>query len=156
MGLAVALLASFRTGDEVRTAEDRTGNQQGIRSAMKRAQAIGLGSGMGGGLLVGLVSGWSYGLLPGVIGGLVFGLVMGLMAATASRDSRAAIRHYVLRSILYRYEHLPRDFVRLLDYAVRLIILRRVGDGYIFVHRYLLEYFAGLESLHQAPPEVQN
>jgi hypothetical protein len=25
------------------------------------------------------------------------------------------------------------------------ILLRKVGGGYIFIHRYLLEYFAGLE-----------
>jgi hypothetical protein len=56
----------------------------------------------------------------------------------------------VLRSILYHYYHLPKDFVRLLDYAVRLIILRQVGDGYIFVHRYLQEYFAGLEPQDEA------
>lgn len=156
MGLVVALIASFTTGDEVRAAEERASIQQGIRSARRRARGIGLVGGINGGLIAGLVVGWVHGLLPGVIIGLIVGLVVGLIAATASRDSRAVIRHYVLRSILYHYHHLPKDFARLLDYAVRLIILRQVGDGYIFVHRYLLEYFAGLENLHQQPQDVQN
>ncbi|HRV93455.1 MAG TPA: hypothetical protein P5526_14945, partial [Anaerolineae bacterium] len=114
----------------------------GLRPAIRRATGIGLVSGLGGGLLAGLVAGWEYGLLPGVISGLIIGLVVGLMAAVAAKDSRAVIRHYVLRSILYHYQYLPKDLARLLDYAVRLIILRQVGNGYIFVHRYLLEYFA--------------
>ncbi len=156
MGLVVALIASFTPGDEVRTAEERTSPQQGIRSAIRRARGIGLAGGITGGLIAGLAAGWVYGLglLPGVISGLIVGLVVGLIAATASRDSRAVIRHYVLRSILHHYQHLPKDFARLLDYAVRLIILRRVGNGYIFVHRYLMEYFAGLENPHQQTQDI--
>jgi hypothetical protein len=33
----------------------------------------------------------------------------------------------------------------LLDYAVERIFMRKVGGGYIFVDRMLLEYFAALE-----------
>jgi DNA-binding SARP family transcriptional activator len=149
MGLIVALIASFTPGDEVRAAEERTSTQQGIGSAVRRARGIGLVSGIIGGLIAGLAAGWIHGLLAGVISGLIVGIVVGLIAATVSRDSRAVIRHYVLRSILYHYQQLPKDFARLLDYSVRLILLRQVGDGYIFVHRYLMEYFAGLENPHQ-------
>jgi hypothetical protein len=156
MGLVVALIASFTPGDEVRAAEEITSTQQGIRSATRHAKTLGLVVGTNGGLIAGLVAGLTYGLLPGVISGLIVGLMVGLIAATASRDSRAVIRHYVLRSILFHYQQIPRDFVRLLDYAVRLIILRRVGDGYIFVHRYLMEYFAGLENPGQQTHNVQN
>jgi hypothetical protein len=35
--------------------------------------------------------------------------------------------------------------VRFLDHAAERILLRKVGGGYIFVHRMLLEYFANLE-----------
>ena len=156
MGLVVALIASFTPGDEVRAAEEITSTRQGIRSATRRARTLGLVVGTNGGLIAALVAGLTYGLLPGVISGLIVGLMLGLIAATASRDSRAIIRHYVLRSILFHYQQIPRDFVRLLDYAVRLIILRRVGDGYIFVHRYLMEYFAGLENPGQQTHDVQN
>jgi hypothetical protein len=34
----------------------------------------------------------------------------------------------------------------LLDYAADRIFLRKVGGGYIFIHRMLMEYFAALET----------
>jgi hypothetical protein len=34
----------------------------------------------------------------------------------------------------------------LLDYAAERIFLRKVGGGYIFIHRMLMEYFAALEA----------
>jgi hypothetical protein len=40
---------------------------------------------------------------------------------------------------------MPPRFVRFLDYAAERIFLRKVGGGYIFVHRLLLEYFASLD-----------
>lgn len=55
------------------------------------------------------------------------------------------LQHAILRDVLARAGHLPRDLVKFLDYAASLILLRKVGGGYIFVHRYLLEYFAGLD-----------
>ena len=36
----------------------------------------------------------------------------------------------------------PLNYVCFLDYATARIFLRKVGGGYIFVHRMLLEYFA--------------
>jgi hypothetical protein len=41
----------------------------------------------------------------------------------------------------------------LLDYAAGRIFLRKVGGGYIFIHRMLMEYFASLESI---PPASRN
>jgi hypothetical protein len=35
--------------------------------------------------------------------------------------------------------------VAFLDEAAERLLLRKVGGGYIFVHRLLLEYFASLE-----------
>ena len=53
-----------------------------------------------------------------------------------------AIRHYTLRHLLSRKGHMPRRYVRFLNYGVRLIFLKRVGSGYIFIHRLFLEHFA--------------
>jgi hypothetical protein len=36
----------------------------------------------------------------------------------------------------------PWNYVKFLDYAAERILLRKVGGGYIFIHRMLLEYFA--------------
>jgi hypothetical protein len=44
----------------------------------------------------------------------------------------------------------PLNYVRFLDYAAGRIFLRKVGGGYIFVHRLLLEYFASLEPEEEA------
>ena len=41
---------------------------------------------------------------------------------------------------------MPWNYARFLDYAAEeLNFLQKVGGGYIFVHRYLLEYFAAME-----------
>ncbi len=43
---------------------------------------------------------------------------------------------------------------RFIDYAAECILLRKVGGGYIFVHRLLLEYFASLDTTaDQSAPE---
>ena len=58
---------------------------------------------------------------------------------------RACIQHLVLRIMLWRNGSAPLNYVRFLDCAAERIFLRKVGGGYIFVHRLLLEYFASLE-----------
>ena len=55
-------------------------------------------------------------------------------------------RHWMLRQTLTNRRYLPYNLSRFLDYAADLILLRKVGGGYIFVHRYLLEYFADLNT----------
>ncbi len=47
--------------------------------------------------------------------------------------------------MLWRNGSAPLNYVRFLDYAAGCTFLRKVGGGYIFVHRLLLEYFASLE-----------
>jgi hypothetical protein len=47
--------------------------------------------------------------------------------------------------MLWRNGSAPLRYARFLDYAAGRIFLRKVGGGYIFVHRLLLEYFASLE-----------
>lgn len=84
-----------------------------------------------GGLLRALRAGFSIGLLPGLLGWLVGG---GLFA----------LRHFVLRVVLWKNRLAPLQYVRFLEYAVERLFLRRVGGGYIFVHRMLMEYFASL------------
>ena len=48
--------------------------------------------------------------------------------------------------MLWRNGSLPWDCVSFLDYAAERILLRKVGGGYIFLHRLLLDYFADLET----------
>jgi len=52
------------------------------------------------------------------------------------------MEHYITRIILSFAGILPYRLVPFLDHCVDLIFLRRVGGGYIFVHRLLMEHFA--------------
>ena len=54
--------------------------------------------------------------------------------------------HVSLRLVLAATRQTPRDLVRFLDHCVELDFLRRVGGGYVFIHRYLLEYFGATGS----------
>ena len=54
------------------------------------------------------------------------------------------IRRLLLRILIHWTGHLPLNLNRFLDYATYRIFLYRVGGGYIFIHRYLMEYFASL------------
>ena len=54
----------------------------------------------------------------------------------------AWIQHWILRLILYLEDLIPWNYVSFLDYAAQRIFLYKVGGGYIFIHRYLLEHFA--------------
>jgi ABC-type Fe3+ transport system permease subunit len=57
----------------------------------------------------------------------------------------ACNKHFILRVILYFKGYIPWNYARFLDYAVERIFLRKVGGGYIFIHRMLMEHFAQME-----------
>lgn len=80
----------------------------------------------------GMIRGGYIGLLGGLLVGLFFGGLPVLM-------------HYTLRVVLSVSNYAPLNYVHFLDFATRRILLGKVGGGYIFIHRMLLEYFADLE-----------
>jgi hypothetical protein len=55
------------------------------------------------------------------------------------------MKHCILRLALWWIGHIPWNYARFLDYATELIFLRKVGGGYIFVHRLIMEHFAALD-----------
>ncbi len=55
-------------------------------------------------------------------------------------------QHMALRLVIAQQRWLPWRLVPWLDSMVAVGVLRRVGGGYIFLHRSLLEYFAELEA----------
>lgn len=57
----------------------------------------------------------------------------------------ACIQHFFLRVIFFLNGKMPWNYARFLDYAAERIFLRKVGGGYIFIHRMLLEHFARME-----------
>ena len=62
------------------------------------------------------------------------------------------VHHVVLRLILAWRRELPLRAAGFLDDAVQLIVLRRVGGGYMFIHRLVLEHFAGAGEEPASPP----
>jgi uncharacterized protein (DUF2062 family) len=54
------------------------------------------------------------------------------------------IKHVLLRALLASNGNAPFKYSDFLDHSSRLVFLQKVGGGYIFIHRLLLEYFADL------------
>jgi hypothetical protein len=84
------------------------------------------------------------GCSAGCSAGCFFGLRFG---------GHAYLHHFALRLVLWQKNLAPLHYVRFLDYATARIFLRKVGGGYVFVHRMLLEYFA---ALHPTSTDQQN
>ena len=78
---------------------------------------------------------------------LVFAIVLAnvLPIAFSWFGGLAWCQHWALRIVLARQDWLPWRLLSWLDDMVSRGLLRRVGGGYIFIHRSLLEYFAALE-----------
>jgi NACHT domain len=76
-------------------------------------------------------SGWPLGVCSAI---LVCAITGGL----------STLRHYIIRLSLWRTQTFPLNGPRFLDDATIRILLRRVGGGYNFVHRLILDYFASL------------
>jgi len=113
--------------------ESTTTPNQGIRQSIKNAGLIFVAWGVIGGLILyPLNVSIQYNMMAiAMVGGLILG-------------GRAVIQHFVLRFMLFQRGFVPWNLPRLLDYATDLIFLQKVGGGYIFIHRLLLEHFASL------------
>jgi NACHT domain len=110
---------------------------EGIRRSARNGLLFGLFVGLFFGLGVGLVVGLFGGLVVGLFGGLVGGLFVGLGAVA---------KHFVLRFWLRQTHAFPWKAQQFLDDSTARILLRRIGGGYSFVHRLLLNYFVDLNS----------
>jgi hypothetical protein len=86
-------------------------------------------------LLASVKVGLSNALLLAPVGGLLVGLLLGGLAF---------LQYNILRFILWRVGKMPRDLFHLLEDAAACILLHKAGGGYLFAHRFLLEYFAAL------------
>lgn len=161
-GLAGIFVYSLALGLSTDEIEVRTIPNQGIWLSALNALQIALLFGTTAALGVTGFLSWSEGIVEGLaqgigaatVGALLGGLIYGGLTC---------IQHVVLRFLLWRSGVMPWNYARFLDYAADRLFLRKVGGGYIFVHRLLLEYFASLElseailvapHKHQPAPEV--
>ncbi len=97
-------------------------------------------------LLIGLPFGLHFGVFVGVLAGLFFILFSAAFAVLPSSVLFDSVSNLLLHLFLWRTNCLPWNLTRFLDEATERLFLRKVGEGYIFVHRLLLEYFAMLET----------
>ncbi len=58
----------------------------------------------------------------------------------------ACLQHFTLRLILYFKGFIPWNYAKFLDWASDKLFLQKVGGGYIFIHRSLMEHFAEMEN----------
>jgi len=135
-GLIFGLIGAMFGALSRRIVETKTSPNQGIRLTLRNAVFAGL--------IVGLFVGLIFGLIVGLSFGLGGGLSVGLYAALWY-GGLDVIQHDTLRVILYFKRYAPWNYARFLDYAAERIFLQKVGGGYIFIHRRLLEHFASLE-----------
>jgi hypothetical protein len=143
------LIGSIVGGLVGKELEAKTSPNQGIRRSLWNAirtglcveavviSFLGIASGLGEGPGNKLING----LLAGVVEGLNFGLASALIYG-----GYACISHFALRFILWRSGDIPWNYGHFLDYCTERIFLRKVGGGYIFIHRMLMEYFASLDT----------
>jgi hypothetical protein len=150
VGLLIGLLGGLGVGPSGAELEVKAVSNQGIHRSAQSCLIFGLLGALGGGLFSGLFAE----LFDGLFSGLIFGLCSGLgggLGVGLDIGGRAVLQHYTLRWLLYRNGSLPfRDLIPFLDYCAERIFLRKVGGGYIFVHRLLMEHF---ESLYTAQRE---
>jgi NACHT domain len=106
---------------------------QGILKSALNAAILGLILFVIFGLIYSMINGIHYGLLNGIFFGMIGVIVCGGLDC---------FRHFALRLMVYRKKYAPWNYAHFLDYATERLFLQKVGGGYIFVHRMLLEHFA--------------
>ena len=146
--------------------ETRVVPNQGIRQSAQNTVIVwlitvlivGLIGGLIGGMSVGLIGVLAslltagltvnpiVGLINWLISGLIVGLIVGALLAFKVGGGSACTQHFTLHFILHRNGCIPWNYARFLDYATERILLRKVGGGYIFVHRLLQEHFATMST----------
>jgi DNA polymerase III delta prime subunit len=146
-GISIGLMFQLRDGLVAQQKDWPTRPGQRIVFTMKNFSFIFLFSGLIFALIDGFIFGLFTGLKDGLANVLTFGVGSGLSIGVCFGliyGGFTLIQHYTLRFILARNNILPWKLIPFLDYCTDLIFLRRVGGGYIFVHRLLMEHFAAM------------
>jgi hypothetical protein len=148
MGTAGAGMLGTVPGDR----EARTRPNEGITQSLRNGLLVGVPSAIGVALVLAYVA------VPHLVGRIVeLGGYWREPSALSVRygaffsvglffvyGGAAVVLHAVVRLMLALRTPLPLRLVRFLDHAADSGLLRRVGGGYIFMHRTLLDYFAAL------------
>lgn len=154
-GLAGGLIGAVNSGIDISEVKQRTIPNQGIWSSIKNSVRVGLIFWLIFGLVFWLISclivllamlfevleASSDDLFYNPIGLLIFVLGFGVIGGMLNGGA-TGIQHFNLRLILDRRGRIPWNYARFLDYASDRLLIKKVGGGYIFYHRMLMEHFA--------------
>jgi hypothetical protein len=171
-GLAFGIFSGLSSGLGSSAMEQRIVPNQGIRNSWINCLRVGISlgllmwliAGLFVGLLIGLnmrlgklelgplivmklIKGLPKGVISGLVGGLISGVVVGLIAGLFSGlkyGGAACIQHFTLRRMLYKKGRIPWNYAKFLDFASERLLMKKIGGGYVFFHRMLLEHFAAL------------
>ncbi|WP_126552490.1 NACHT domain-containing protein [Dictyobacter kobayashii] len=136
------------------------GIRRSSRNALIAAGFFGVVGGIASGLVCGIAFGWIGQLHHWPTIGIGFALICGAIFALQAgmlNGGIACIEHYMLRLYLCKAGHIPWKYRRFLDYATKHILLQKIGGGYMFSHRLLLEHFASshLSASHKKLLEIE-
>ena len=145
VGTWTFLIDGFQVNEMVNTNVPNQGIQKSARNAVFTTLMGWLITSVMGLSLIGLtdllaIKPESLTILAIIKAGLGVGLMVGIFLGFLP-----IIQHLILRIILYFNNYIPWNYARFLDYAAERIFLQKVGGGYIFIHRMLMEHFAQME-----------
>lgn len=147
-GILVGILTSGWSSSIIDDRRQLAKPNAGIRRSLRNAIFAACVFGPVGGVVSGLVSGlafWASGIREWYVLGLGFAIVFTLTFALefiTVYGGLAVLGHYLLRWYLWRRKLIPWHYAAFLDSASELILLRKLGEGYMFIHRLLLDHFA--------------
>lgn len=157
-GLGVALGNGFNASIKVKESSQPPSPNIGIRNSFFSSLKMTLIYGFIFWVIFGLL-GWllaffsegiqSLAIVFGAVLGVIAGIFGGMFSGLLLFGGQTVIRHYVLRWLLASRKIMPfpfqdRKLIRFLDEMKDRVFLRRVGGGWVFIHRTLLDYFASL------------
>jgi hypothetical protein len=140
-GTVGVALGALLGGLEPRVFKGKTVTNQGIRVSLRMAALVGLNALW----LVAIV--WALAKFGGFAGGARLQAILGYVAGMFTAlflwyGGIDVLKHYVLRAVLAASGQVPWNLGRLLDHRRDLNLMQKVGTGYIFAHRRLLEHLA--------------
>ncbi|MBO0796111.1 MAG: hypothetical protein J2P36_34910, partial [Ktedonobacteraceae bacterium] len=153
VGIAGILTSTLKSGwsSETLPEDQHTVPNEGISRSGRNALLGACVFAPVGGIASGLACGIGFGLVGELstwpVMAMAFALMLAMvffLAFAIAHGGIAWLEHYTLRWYLWRAGHIPKNYVRFLNTASEYALLRKVGGGYMFTHRLVLEYFAHL------------
>jgi len=161
-GGAMGVLFALEPGERATRVDPNAGVHRSLQNALRLSLLSALPMGLAFGLVIRprILQPLSVEPEFGSDGNLIVGVAIGLFVFTAVfliYGGFTTLMHYALRLWLSWLTPLPLNLVATLDRATELGLMRRIGGGYVFLHRTLLEYFAqsGTQDRHRhgsSPP----